>query len=98
MVVGNELIAIFADGTEKNLTPEDFGLSLYWFNSRLLPAFGDQNISEIAAYITDYETAGNQPFVAVRVKNNLYVVEQEGIIPVTPEEFTITLPLAEPKQ
>ena len=95
--VGNrELIAIFADGTERTLTPEDFGTSLYWFNALLLTSFGNQQIPEIESYIADYEAAGNPPFVAFRFKNNLYIVEKKGITTAEPEEFTMTLPLSAP--
>jgi len=89
------LVAIFEDGTEKTLTPEDFGLSAYWFNTSLLPAFQAKQASEVSAYLADYEAAGNSPFVAFRFENTLLTITKAGVVTGAPEVFTSPLPLGD---
>lgn len=89
------LIAIFADGTERQLIPEDFGLSSYWFNTRLLPAFEDQQAEQIESYVAAYKAAGSQPFDALRFEDNSLTITREGIVEeVAPEAFTLSTPTA----
>ena len=38
-----QLVAIFAEGGERVLRPEDFGMNEYWFIGTLLPAFERKN-------------------------------------------------------
>lgn len=87
------LVAIFEDGSEKTLAPEDFGLSPYWFNTRLLPAFQAKKPSEVSSYLADYESAGNLPFVAFRFENTLFTITKSGVVTAPPEVFTSPLPL-----
>lgn len=86
-----QLVAIFQDGTEKKLTPEDFGLSPYWFNTRLLPAFQAQDTVKITTYLSDYTAAGNPPFVATRFENNLFTITKDGVVTGPPESLTIDM-------
>lgn len=87
------LVAIFEDGSEKTLTPEDFGLSPYWFNTGLLPAFQAKNALEVSSYLADYTAAGNSPFIAFRFENNLFTITKEGVLTEDSDVFTSPLPL-----
>lgn len=87
------LVAIFDDGTEKQLHPEDFGLSLYWFNTRLLPAFQAEQALKIKSYVLAYEKAGNRPFVAIRFENNRVKITKEGIMSGVPDAITTNFPM-----
>lgn len=87
------LVAIFEDGSEKTLTSEDFDLSPYWFNTRLLPAFQAKKAVEVSSYLADYEAAGNPPFVAFRFENTVLTVTKAGVVTGAPEVFTSPLPL-----
>ena len=87
------LIAIFADGTEQQLSPEDFGLSSYWFNTRLLPAFEKRQADQIKAYVAAYRASGSQPFEAVRFEDTSLIITREGIVrEADPEAFILSAP------
>lgn len=74
-----KLIAIFDDGTEKQLSAEDFELSKYWFTVGVLAAFRDNNHSKIHQYMEAYERTGNRPFVALRFDNDPLLITREGV-------------------
>jgi len=74
-----KVIAVFADGSEKQLKGEDFGLSPYWFVGSLVPAFAEQDTSKITDYIEAYDARGNPPFVGFRVDMLSMAVTAEGL-------------------
>ena len=89
-----KLIAIFADGSEEQMAPEDFDISPYWFNTRLLPAFREKNASKVAAYIAAYEATGNPSPTAIRFETNRSTITREGVMEgKATESFTTTLPI-----
>ncbi len=89
-----KLIAIFSDGTEKQMAPEDFHISPYWFNTRLLPAFREKQASKVTAYIAAYEAAGNPSPNAIRFETNSSVIIRKGVTEgKTTKSFTTSLPM-----
>ena len=74
------LVAIFEDGTERQLIPEDFGMSSYWFNTRLLPTFKEQRAEQIETYLAAYKAAGSPPFGALRLEDNSLTITREGVV------------------
>ena len=89
-----KLIAIFADESEKQMASEDFGISLYWFNTRLLPDFQEKKASKVAAYIAAYEAAGNLLPIAIRFETNTSTITQKGVTEDKAiESFTVSLPM-----
>jgi len=79
LVQQHQLIAIFLDGTERQLHAEDFGLSPYWFKGSLVPAFKRKNMSKIPDYLKAYDQQGHQPFVAFRVDVFPTKVSEKGL-------------------
>ncbi|MEO1395424.1 MAG: hypothetical protein AAFV90_21180 [Cyanobacteria bacterium J06634_5] len=73
------LMAVFADGSEKRLMPEDLGTTDYWFHGMILRSLAGKDDSKIGPFIQAYEAAGNPSFVTLRLDNNPLVVTREGI-------------------
>ncbi len=49
------LIAVYQDGTEKQLTAEDFGLPIYWFNTGIIHAMNEKETAKINQFIETYQ-------------------------------------------
>ena len=86
----HKIVAIFEDGAEQQLGPEDFGLTLYWFNTTSINAVYNEDLDKIRSYVAAYESAGNRPFTAIRYENHRLKVTKEGVVP--GELKTITIP------
>jgi hypothetical protein len=74
------LTAIFADGTQKQLTEEDFALSLYQFNTGLLKSLQNDDRPKIQQYIKAYNQSNSQPFVTLQLESTPLTITQEGVI------------------
>jgi hypothetical protein len=73
------LKAIFADGTQKQLSEENFSLSLYQFNTGVLKAIQNDDRPKIQQYIAAYNQANPQPFVTLQLETTPLVITREGV-------------------
>ncbi len=73
------LIGVFADNTQKQLAPSDFGLSLYQFNRGLVEAVKTDNLSKIRDYTSAYNQISEPPFVQLQLENRPLVITADGV-------------------
>ncbi|MGB7085868.1 MAG: hypothetical protein WBD47_09965 [Phormidesmis sp.] len=83
------LVAVFADGTEKALSAEDFEVSSYWFNGSIMNAFQKEDDAKIRQYVAAYQNAGSKPFVALRLDDQPLKITEDGVLPQPTQVVTI---------
>jgi hypothetical protein len=74
------VIATYPNGTEKQLTAEDFALSDYWFTRGIIYSLDKKDDAKTQEFIRDYEQSGKPPFTSLRLDVTPLAIERKGVI------------------
>jgi hypothetical protein len=74
------VIATYPDGTEQQLTAEDFGLSDYWFSKGIIHSLDDKENAKTLGYIEAYNRSGKRPIASLRLDVIPLALERKGVV------------------